>query len=82
MMICTGFMVCFFPSALIMVFDPMPPCYKNPELHVAGYIIFWCSAFINPVIYTLSNRNYRMAFKSFVRKYLCGIEEAAPTSTW
>jgi hypothetical protein len=37
----------------------MPPNRDYPGLHVAGYIIFWCSGFINPIIYTASNKYYR-----------------------
>jgi hypothetical protein len=44
-----------------MVVDPMPPCRGYPGLHVASYVIFWTSGFVNPVIYIFSNRNYRNA---------------------
>ena len=44
-----------------MIIDPMPPNRNHPEVHVAGYILFWCSAFINPIIYTACNQNYRKA---------------------
>ena len=69
-----GFWVCFLPTTAIVVFDPTPgdhdkldyPNRDNPELHVAGYIIFWCSAFINPVIYIASNKVYRRALKDVI----------------
>ena len=59
LMIWLGFGVCFLPTTLIMAFDPMPPNKEHPGLHVAGYIIFWCSGFINPIIYIVSNKYYR-----------------------
>jgi len=34
----------------------MPPCWKNPGWHIATYVIFWCSAFVNPIIYIVCNR--------------------------
>ena len=29
-LICVGFIFCFVPSALVMVFNPMPPCWNLP----------------------------------------------------
>lgn len=60
-LMCLGFIICFLPSSILGAFDPMPPCRNHPQLHVAGYIIFWCSGFVNPFIYVLSNRHYRQA---------------------
>ena len=59
LMIWLGYGICFLPTTLIMAFDPMPPNKDHPGLHVAGYIIFWCSGFINPIIYIVSNKYYR-----------------------
>lgn len=59
-----AYVICMMPSTLIMIFDPMPPNKDHPGLHVAGYIVFWCSGFINPVIYIVSNRNYRKNLQS------------------
>ena len=43
--------------------------YKNakPMLHVIGYIINWCSAFINPFIYVFSNKIYMASFKKTIK---------------
>ncbi len=54
-----GFVMCFLPTTLIMSLHPMPPNRDLPALHIAGYIIFWCSAFINPIIYFVSNEGFR-----------------------
>ena len=71
LMIWLGYGVCFLPTTLIMAFDPMPPNKEHPGLHVAGYIIFWCSGFINPIIYIVSNKYYRKAMIDS----LCGTQE-------
>ena len=66
----TAFILCFLPSALLGLFDPMPPCWHNPELHVAAYAVFWLSAVVNPFIYTLSNRHYRAGLVRTLRSML------------
>ena len=63
----TGFCICFVPTTLIMTVDPMPPNRNYPEIHIAGYIIFWCSAFINPIIYTVCNQHYRKALVEMIQ---------------
>ena len=65
-MVWLGFLICFLPTTLIMIFNPMPPEREYPGLHVAGYIIFWCSGFSNPVIYIISNKYYRKAMQEMV----------------
>lgn len=75
-----GFVICFLPSTLIIMFDPMPPS-KNAGLHVAGYIIFWCSAFINPLIYIASNKYYRAAMIEIIcRRSVEDSEQITATS--
>jgi len=61
------FLVCFTPWALVSEFDPMPPSDKD-GLHMASYILSWCSAVVNPIIYCLTNKSYQDAFKKFGRK--------------
>jgi hypothetical protein len=56
MLICAAYFVCFTPASLMHLFNPMPPCYNLPGLHVAASILFWCSAFVNPLIYTCTNK--------------------------
>ena len=63
----TGFCICFLPTSLIMTVNPMPPNRNYPEIHIAGYIIFWCSAFINPIIYTVCNQHYRKALVEMIQ---------------
>ena len=48
----------------------MPPNRNYAELHIAGYVIFWCSAFINPIIYTVCNQNYRKALLEMISTML------------
>jgi hypothetical protein len=50
LLVCVGYVACFLPSAVLMVVDPMPPCRGYPSLHVASYVIFWCSGFVNPLV--------------------------------
>ena len=57
--IISGYTLCFLPTTLVMVIDPMPPKRNYPGLHVGTYIIFWCSGFINPIIYIMTNKYYR-----------------------
>ena len=49
----------------------MPPNRNYAEMHIAGYVIFWCSAFINPIIYTVCNQNYRKALLEMISAVLC-----------
>ena len=62
LLVSVSYVGCFLPGFLLMVIDPMPPCDDYPDAHVAGYIIFWCSGFLNPVIYVMSNSQFRSAF--------------------
>eukprot|EP00095_Tigriopus_kingsejongensis_P001766 maker-scaffold339_size202159-snap-gene-0.9 protein:Tk01766 transcript:maker-scaffold339_size202159-snap-gene-0.9-mRNA-1 annotation:"hypothetical protein SINV_09496" len=78
--ICLGYFVCFIPTSVLMVFDPMPPCYKNPGWHVFGYIVFWCSAIINPVVYILANRHYRKHFWYCIQWCFCQHPEDLETT--
>ena len=43
LLVSLSYVACFMPGFLLMVVDPMPPCDDFPDLHVAGYIILWCS---------------------------------------
>ena len=49
----------------------MPLNRNYAELHIAGYVIFWCSAFINPIIYTICNQHYRKALLEMMSAVLC-----------
>ena len=48
---CAGFLVCFAPSALIAVIDPMPPCWENPGGDVKSYTLI-------PMAYRILLVNY------------------------
>ena len=41
LLVSMSYIGCFMPGFLIMVVDPMPPCVDYPDLHIAGYVIFW-----------------------------------------
>ena len=60
----------------------MPPCWHNPELHVAAYAVFWLSAVINPFIYTLSNRHYRAGLVRTINGLLSCSRPQESSSVW
>lgn len=37
---------------------------QRPELHIVGYLLIYLSACINPVIYGITNKQYRQAYKT------------------
>ncbi|KAF5296922.1 hypothetical protein FQA39_LY12279 [Lamprigera yunnana] len=55
------FVVCFLPLMLMNVFDDDD--VKYPVLHVVASILAWASSVINPIIYAVTNRQYRTAYK-------------------
>jgi hypothetical protein len=61
LMISLSYVGCFLPGFLLMVVDPMPPCDDYPDLHVAGYVIYWFSGIVNPIIYLSTNHKFRRA---------------------
>lgn len=78
--ICLCYIISFIPVSILSVFDPMPPCWENPGWHVFGYVMFWCSAIINPIVYILANRHYRKYFIYYVQRLFC-MNPADPTTT-
>ncbi len=50
--------------------------------HIATAVVFWCSAFINPVVYVVCNRTYRAALGDLLRKILRLPETTQPSSIW
>ena len=50
-----SFLVCFMPWAVVTSVDPIPPSSLG-WLHMATYILSWSSAFLNPIIYCVTNR--------------------------
>ena len=54
-----AFVFLYTPGFLVFTFNPMPGDKAVPQLHVAAYLLAWSHAFINPIIYTYSNRFFR-----------------------
>ena len=54
------FAILYFPNFLIGISVPIEDL---PGLHTAGFILAWCCAFVNPVIYVVGNSCFRLAFK-------------------
>ena len=63
------FLICFLPWAVLTVLDPIPPSQLG-WLHMITYILSWSSAFVNPVIYCLTNKYYLEAFRQLVRNFV------------
>ena len=66
--ICGTFVALYFPSFLLFIFHPQPPCTGLAGLHVASHVLAWCSTFVNPFIYFFSNEFYRKECKSFIQR--------------
>eukprot|EP00094_Tigriopus_californicus_P002825 TCALIF_02724-PA protein Name:"Similar to Tre1 Protein trapped in endoderm-1 (Drosophila melanogaster)" AED:0.18 eAED:0.19 QI:0/0.12/0/0.77/1/1/9/0/1136 len=79
--VCSCYIVSFIPVSILSIFDPMPPCYKNPGWHVMGYVMFWCSAIVNPIVYIFANRHYRKHFYYCIQRLLCMNPEKPTSST-
>ena len=60
------FLICFLPWGLLTVLDPIPPSHLG-WLHMVTYVLSWSSAFVNPVIYCLTNKYYLEAFRQLLR---------------
>ena len=60
------FLICFLPWGVLTVLDPIPPSQLG-WLHMITYILSWSSAFVNPVIYCLTNKYYLEAFRQLLR---------------
>lgn len=53
------FLGCFLPLMLVNVADEET---KYPWLHIIGSVLAWASSIINPFIYAVRNRTYRVAY--------------------
>ncbi|XP_023336862.1 protein trapped in endoderm-1 isoform X2 [Eurytemora carolleeae] len=51
-----SFLCCFGPGMLIKTMDR---CYKYPALHIACYILNWCTVVVNPTVYFFRNEKYK-----------------------
>ncbi|XP_076306279.1 G-protein coupled receptor moody-like isoform X2 [Tachypleus tridentatus] len=55
------FLVCYLPNTIVKVIDEQN---KYPVLHILVYILIYASASINPIIYGVTNKQYRQAYKT------------------
>ena len=60
------FLICFLPWGVLTVLDPIPPSQLG-WLHMVTYVLSWSSAFVNPIIYCLTNKYYLEAFRQLLR---------------
>ena len=47
----------------------MDRCYKYPALHIACYILNWCTVVVNPTVYFFRNEKYKVSFFIKERQY-------------
>ena len=57
-----SFVFVYTPGFIVYMFNKLPGENAVPELHVAGYLLGWSHAFINPIIYIFFNEFYRKEF--------------------
>ena len=74
------FLLCFTPWAIISEVDPMPPSTLG-WVHMATYIVSWSSVIVNPIIYSVVNRNYQEAFMQLGRKIVPSLSISRTTET-
>ena len=68
LMVWIGFFVCFAPTTLIVVLDPLPPSRKYPGLHVGMYFhVFFCNGD--------TIRNYLFSFSRIHHFLVFGIHQ-------
>lgn len=58
-----SFLICYLPITVIKVADKR---VKYPALHIMSYIFLYMSACINPLIYGVTNKHYRQAYKTIL----------------
>lgn len=54
-----GFLLCFLPLTIVNLFDDK---HNFPWLNTLASILAWASSVVNPFIYAVSNRTYRVAY--------------------
>lgn len=54
-----SFLVCYLPITIAKVADSH---VRFPLFHVAGYLLLYASACVNPIIYVIMNAQYRAAY--------------------
>ncbi|XP_076314363.1 G-protein coupled receptor moody-like [Tachypleus tridentatus] len=55
------FVLCYLPNTIVKVTDKEK---EYPILHVLAYILVYASASINPIIYGVTNKQYRQAYQN------------------
>lgn len=58
-----SFLVCYLPITIVKVADRN---VRRPGWHIAGYLLLYLSACINPVIYGVTNKQYRQAYRTIL----------------
>lgn len=56
-----SFVACYLPITIVKVADPEA---RYPEVHFVGYVLLYLSACVNPLIYGVTNQQYRQAYRS------------------
>ncbi|CAG9583332.1 unnamed protein product [Danaus chrysippus] len=56
-----SFLVCYLPITIAKVADSH---VHFPVFHIAGYLLLYASACVNPIIYVIMNAQYRAAYKA------------------
>lgn len=56
-----AFLICYLPITIAKIIDKD---VHFPILHIMGYILIYLSACINPIIYVILNKQYRLAYKT------------------
>ncbi|XP_064484930.1 G-protein coupled receptor moody-like [Ornithodoros turicata] len=56
-----SFVACYLPITIVKVADPD---VLYPSVHLVGYVLLYLSACVNPLIYGVTNQQYRQAYHS------------------
>ena len=67
-----NFFFCFFPSAILMIFDRNRPSCPDINFYFICNIILWSGGISNPIIYFYSLHKAKRASKKLVRKLCTG----------
>ncbi len=76
MLVCASFIALVLPITLVIAHEQLQNAGMSPGerarsflpgLHVAGYVMFWSTCCVNPLIYALSNTYYREAMVDTLR---------------
>ncbi|XP_003746705.1 G-protein coupled receptor moody-like [Galendromus occidentalis] len=65
-----SFLVCYLPITLVKVADRR---VRHPGVHLLAYTLVYLSACINPIIYGITNQQYRDAYKFTISRLCSGV---------